>query len=186
MKTLLVISSGRCVWDDVEKVTPLIGKHDTLAINDMIMFWPYDLNYAASWHPDLLVSYIKVRTYKGVRNRPVTYGPKPFTGVDHAGRFYEGNIETSGMYGACIGLYLGYDKIILAGVPFDNTCHFYDAPMDHRILKACPYYNRPHKYNYPATKTWEELRDNADNKIRAVSGNLIKCFGELTEEWLES
>ena len=186
MKTLLVVSSGRCVWDDVEKVIPLIGEYDTLAVNDMIMFWPKHLNYAASWHPDLLLYFIKVRTYKSQRNKPVTYGPKPFDGVDNAGRFYDGDIETSGMYGACIGLHLGYDKIILTGVPFDDTHHFYDPPMDSRIIRACPYYDRPHKYKYPATKTWEELRDNANDRIRAVSGSLLDCFGELTEKWLAS
>ncbi|MEE9529109.1 MAG: hypothetical protein V3V88_03570 [Dehalococcoidia bacterium] len=184
MKTLLVISSGRCVWGDLEEVAPLLGDYDTLGINHMIQTYPDHLDYAASWHPNILKSLIATRTCQKKLNKPITYSSLAGDGVDNVGRFFDGDIESSGMYGACIGLHLGYDKIILVGVPFDKTGHFYDPPIGHELYKRRHYKDTVFNYSYPSSKSWIDFRDKADNKVRVVSGNLIECFSELTEEWL--
>ncbi len=186
MKTLLILSSGRCVWDDIAKVTPWIGNYDTIAINFMVIHWPHELTYAASLHFDLLPQLVKVRRYRKSLNRPITYGIKPFDGIDFAGKFFDGDIETSGMYAAGIGLHLGYDKIILAGIPFDDSGHFYDPPISSRVYQESYRVRVKHRYCWPASKTWDKFRDKAGDRVRAVSGNLVKCFGELTREWVET
>jgi hypothetical protein len=178
MKPLLIISSGWCVWDDVEKAKKLLGDHDTMAVNHMIMDWPDHLTYGASWHFDLLKHYVRVRTFRNIRNRPIIYGPRAEEEVDEVLRFDGQDVLTSGMYAAYIGKHLGYDKIILCGMPFDDKGHYYD--------KATTDFNRIPCH----MKSWERLQKKTkkiqDDSIRAVSGNLIKCFGELTEEWLTS
>jgi len=184
MKPLLVIACGRCVWDDLEKVFPMLKADgfDSIAVNYMIMCYPYRLTYAASWHFDFVHRAVQARIYRGLKNKPVSFGPKAFEGVDHVKRFSGESLPTSGMYAARIGAELGYDKIILAGVPFDDTGHFYDPPLN-RDVKAS--YT---KFNYWGTsqKDWERLRNKFDGKIKAVSGNLVKCFGEFSEEWLKT
>lgn len=144
----------------------------------MIIHWPWHLDFAVSWHFDWIPLAIQLRTYKnGGRNRPVTYGPKEGEDVDYYGRFKKGNMMTSGMYAICVGLHLGYDKIILAGLPFDTSGHFYDPPgNEFETNYTCS--------NDRAKQTWQEVKDMAGDKIRAVSGNLVSCFGEFTEEWL--
>jgi hypothetical protein len=180
MKTLLIISTGRCVWDDMKKVDSLLpGKeYDTLAVNHMIMYWPGKLTYAASWHSDAVKMFLDIRMYKSRLNRPITYSPKPCKGIDFAVRLKEYKLEVSGVSGAYatgIGCHLCYDKIILAGMPYDNSGYFY---TDTNVRKT------DYNYNYPNNKGWDNLKDRFGDKIRAVSGNLIECFGELTEEWL--
>lgn len=168
----------------MEEVLPMLDDYDTLGLNYMMLHWKKDLTYAASLHYDALEALMKIRTYRNSDNRPITYGIKPHKGVDNAGRFYDGPIDTSGMYGAVVGLHLGYDKIILAGVPFDGTGHFYDAPVESKLYRSGFCSNTPYKYNWPFKGSWDKLRDKAGDRIRAVSGNLVDCFGELTEEWL--
>jgi hypothetical protein len=186
MKTLLILSSGRDVWDEVEKVRPIIGEHDTLAINYMIILWPDKLDYAVSWHHDLLPRIVDVRTYRNKKNRPVTIGPKPFEGVDRVGRFYDGDIESSGMYAVHVGAHLGYDKIIITGVPFDCAGHFYDPAEEHDLFKNCATINDKHRYVDTAKNMWKKMAKEYGDRVRAVSGNLADCFGKVTEEWMAS
>ncbi len=156
-------------------MVPLLGEYDTMAVNFMTIFFQGYLDYAASWHYDLLPRLAEIRTYQN-ENRPRLFGPKEYAGIDFAGKFYEGNIATSGMYAACIGLHLGYNKIVMAGIPFDGTGHFY-SPPSHKEKKFL--------YMDMSKKSWDSFRDKADNKVRAVSGCLVECFGELTDEWLK-
>ena len=144
----------------------------------MIMYWPGKLTYAASWHSDSMHLFVGVRTNRKSHNRPITYAPKPFKGIDFAVRLKEYGLETSGVsgaYGVAIGCHLGYEKVILAGMPYDDSGYFYTSPTGIQT---------PYKYNYPEDKAWNNLQDRFGNKIRAVSGDLVRCFGELTDEWL--
>lgn len=180
MKTLLVISTGRCVWDDTEKAERVLvgSEYDTLALNHMIIHWPGFLDYAATWHSDAMQSLLDVRTYRKAKNRPITYAPKPCEGIDFAVRLKEYGLETSGVtgaYGVAVGCHLGYEKVILAGLPYDDSGYFYHSPS----VRETKY-----KLNYPNNIAWNNLKAKFGNKIRAVSGNLVECFGELTEEWL--
>ena len=135
MKPLLVIASGRCVWDDLDKVFPMLksGGFDSIAVNYMITHYPYRLTYAASWHFDFIHRAVQARIYRGMRNKPISYGPKPYEGVDRVQRFRGEALSTSGCYATRIGAELGYDKIVLAGVPFDDTGHFYDPPLGKKV-----------------------------------------------------
>lgn len=191
-KPLLIVSTGRCVWDDLEIVKPYdreekskvargekirpFNRFITMAVNHMIMHWPWHLDFAVSGHWEWIPLAIALRTYQKARNRPVTYSSKEGKGVDHHGKFKKGNRATSGMYAACVGLHLGYDKIVVTGVPFDRTGHFYDPP---EFETNFAYENKTIK------SIWMELRDMAEDRIRFVSGNLVADFGEYTEEWLE-
>ena len=143
----------------------------------MIIYWPWFLDFAVSWHYSWLSLAVQLRTFKSCKrkNKPVTYGPIEGKGVDYNGRFKSGDMVTSGMYAACVGLHLGYDKIVMAGMPFDKSGHFYDPPG----------YDFRTNFNYERKeKTWREVKDLAGDRIRVVSGNLVSCFGEFTEEWL--
>ena len=176
-KTLLIISTAKCVWDDVEEIQPRLEKlsieYDTMAINHMIMYWPGNLTYGVSHHFDILQYFVAVRTYRKLKNRPLLYGPKICKEVDCAITFVQ-HIATSGMYAPAVGIHLGYEKIILTGMPFDDSGHFYDR-------LPTPEFD----YRTPNVKYWADLRRWGKNKVRAVSGNLVDCFGEVTEEWLK-
>jgi hypothetical protein len=175
MKTLVILSSAKCVWDDFDKVTPMLGSYDTLAVNHMIMHYPDGLTYGVSWHFDYIQDLIAVRIFRNRKNRPITYGPKQAKDVDHTFRFDRASVTTSGMYAVHVGLHLGYDKIIVCGVPFDSSGHFCDRDAQTRF-DTIPSYELE----------WSDTVKRSGNRVRFVSGNLTKCFGELTAEWIKS
>jgi hypothetical protein len=169
---LIIVSTGRCVWEDVEKIRDQIKTSDVMAVNYMVPFWPRRLKYAVSIHSDFLLKLIDVRIQDQYKNKPITYGVQKRDGLDHYGKFYSGVIRSSGMYAAAIGLFLGYEKIIMAGMPFDDSGYFFDPPNPLGTRKS-------HDYSYTGhlKKSWGELRDKADGRIKVVSGNLVECFG---------
>jgi hypothetical protein len=174
MKPLLILGSARCLWDDVAKARSIRGNFDTMAVNLTICHWEHELKYAASWHSDRMGDFVKMRTYRGIGNRPITYAPKPDNGVDFANRCTNNSVVTSGMYAMYVALHLGYDKIVAAGIPFDKTGNFYQEPG---ILS-------PHVHRGTAKKAWKKLKDESGNRIKVVSGSLVDYFGEITKEWL--
>ena len=81
---------------------------------------------------------------------------------------------SSGLLACMIGLALGYDKIILAGVPLDDSGHFFDIP-DVRT-------------SFNALNIQLEWKD-ADQKylkgrVKSLSGYSAKWLGEVPQEWL--
>ena len=167
------------MWDDVEYIKPKLEgvEYDTMAINYMIMYWPEELTYGVSWHSDLMKDLVDIRTWRKHKNKPITYAPKPLEGVNVAIKPKE-DVITSGMYAPYIGLlHLGYDKIILAGVPFDNSGHFYDRLPTNYGDKI---------KDTVASQGWTKLNEKAEGKIKAISGNLVRYFGELTDEWISN
>ena len=79
---------------------------------------------------------------------------------------------TSGLFAAVIGILMGYDQIILAGVPCDNTPHFFDPPwletQTHMFgLESC----------YNEWKAWRNEVPIFKDKVRSLSGNTRDLLG---------
>lgn len=164
----------------------MLGEYDVMAVNLMAIFWPKEPpKYAVSVHGKYLVHWVNSRVYSRIQKKPITYCIKTgeqIKGIDHQGKFYKGNIVTSGMYAVCVGFHLGYDKIVIAGMPFDNTGHFYDPIFEGMYKKMNPTF----RYHWIYKQAWDEFQKKSENKIRAISGSLLDCFGEVTKEWIES
>ena len=119
---LLIVGSGRCVWDDLLKVNPL--DYDAMAINDMIMHFPGPLKHAYSNDWKMLPHWISSRRPNyvidwGIPASHSCYGSKSWPWPGHG---------TSSLNAVYTGLALGYDEIIIAGVPLDDSGHYWEAP----------------------------------------------------------
>ncbi len=148
-----------------------------MGVNYIIAHWPWRLDFAVSWHWKFMPLFIGLRKAQG-RNRPVTYSSKEGECVDVVGRYKWVLLRNgrSGMYAVCLGLHLGYDKIVVAGMPFDFSGTFYSSPE----IKT--------RFDMKKTKRirlWNEVKEMAGDRVRFVSGDLVPFFGEFTEEWLE-
>lgn len=84
---------------------------------------------------------------------------------------------SSGLLAVKIALLLGYDKIVIAGIPLDNSRRFYDHP------------NTVYNMADPAVfQSWMDFANMLSNvagdterkKICAVSGKPMEIFGGLT------
>ena len=118
---LAVLGSARCVWDDYAQ---LCGKatFDVMCVNDIIMHFPERIDHAYSNDDDMLHRWHVARRDQLRAKHPAIRGlhslrtwPWPGHGTSALGAVYT-------------GLALGYEEIVLCGVPLDGSGHYFDPP----------------------------------------------------------
>lgn len=136
----LVIGAAACVWDDFALLEKLYGGLDhfeTFAANDGGVLWPHFLHVWGTLHPDELPEREERRRENGYPDGYTTWG---ITGdvdkvLPHDWQIGGGS---SGLLAACVANYLGAERIVLAGVPFDNQG--YAVPHMHHGDGPWPYW----------------------------------------------
>ena len=108
---LIIVGTARCVWDDLSRSNLLSA--DIMAINDMICHYPFHLDYAFSLNKEMLNNWVEARQFPGKPEKHSKHVP---------------HVKSSGMNAVYCGLDLGYDEIIVCGVPLDNSGHYFDPP----------------------------------------------------------
>lgn len=133
---LLIVGCGRCVWDDLMKVdTTFMSDCHVMVLNDMGTHFPGRYKHWYSNDDKKLPHWSEGRRdshrifhgtdIKYHTNYPGTFGTQwPFHGKGG-----------SGLVACFVGLALGYDNVLLAGVPFDDSGHYYDPPVNHPVFE---------------------------------------------------
>lgn len=134
---LLVMGGGRValgggryetVWDDYAKVRPWKG--EIMAVNDVGMHLHDRVRHWVTLHSEYMAGW---RSYRqghlyGSGDRPMTHSHKDKSAsVDCVWPMAQLG-GTSGLFACFIGLLLGYDEIVLAGVPMTGSGHYFDPP----------------------------------------------------------
>jgi len=161
---LLIVGSGRCVWDDLDKVLSNDGNYyrvgpDVMCLNDMVMHFPGKVDHVYSNDEKELPKWIEAR-------RPRALKDFPHAILQHTCQKGKGNQivwpwpghGTSGLNAVYTGLALGYDEIILAGIPMDGSGHYFDPPWK--------------ETNYiPMGRYWKMAAEKVfDGKVKSLSG----------------
>ncbi len=122
---LLIVGSSRGVWEELDQNYPNDGIYyktpDVMCLNDMVMHFPGRVTHAYSNDNHMLPSWVAAR-------RPRF--KKDFSESIHAhscngGWPWPGH-GSSGLNAVYTGLALGYDSITIAGVPLDDSGHYFD------------------------------------------------------------
>lgn len=160
-KTCIVAGSGRQFYAELAAAQAL-GRADVMAVNFAACFVEGPCHHVASLH------YHHVGAYRDCRAGlphcdhqivPETHGYREHPGVDRVWTEWdteEGRWGTSSLFAVRVALALGYERVILAGVPLDDAGAFYDPPgfppnpaADYRTVR--PAWRQ-------AAKTWFEGR----------------------------
>lgn len=187
MKPILLVGSGHTLWDDLELLDGWEG--DWMALNyagclvaierkprEQFVFGPgYEkenqapLTHWYSIHGDLLPHWKALRlgnpqmaTSPDLMTHSVTGPVDRIWDLPKRGRVSSAFTACE----ACLGL--GYDQIILAGIPMDGGPHFYGRPQE-----VTPFKNMG--------ENWEPMLDRLQGKVYPISGNLVKILGQ---RWL--
>ena len=161
---LLVIGSGACVWDDLRRYDQQHGDLDRIAVNDLMAYYPGRLQYGATLHVNKLPRWIHGQPTMQVHSH------MPGAQVDHVWPLIREG-ATSGLFATFIGLLMGYSRIILAGVPCDDSPRFFDPPWKKHELFGLA----------TAHDEWKRARDEVPlfkERVRSLSGNTAKWLGE--------
>lgn len=158
------------MWDDYARVRPWPG--EIMAVNDIGQYLHEPLRHWATLHPEFLPGWRYFRekhlysagySLDCHSHRHVT-GVSVCWGIDNLG-------GTSGLFGVLIGLLMGYEQIVLAGIPMDNTRHFFEPPWYGHDLG-----DRANEL------VWRETRDkHFEGRVKSLSGRTREWLGEPTE-----
>lgn len=177
---LLVVGSGRCVWDDLKGFP--IRRYDVMALNDMIMHFPGPLDHVYSDDRKRLPKWIAARRPRYVMLEDTFIGHTvrrcadpsivcwPF--VQHG---------TSAQNAAFVGLLLGYEQIVLAGCPLDDSGHYFDPPfpldtpwteVGSNFTETIPDNNRGHPILW-----FKSYHYAFDGRVKSLSGRTRELLG---------
>ena len=149
-----------------------------MGINDLIMHLPHPLKYGYSNDARRLQYWacLRRRGYEGptslhsLESRShAEFGAEktlPVTGHHLKG------LGTSPLSACYVGLELGYDQILLAGVPLDDSGHYFDPEDIHT--------NRFHQDFYKQEaelKWWKAAMNDFEERVKSLSGNTRKLLG---------
>lgn len=170
----LVVGTGRNVWEEVRGLPQI--RH-VICVNDMGMYWPGYIRHWYSNDIEQLVHWSEgrrrphVQLYgkgwmlhscferTGVAYKDVHYWPIPGHG-------------SSGLVAILLAICLGYDNITVAGVPLDNSGHFYDPPNNHQMRHE----------SRPWTNFVDESKDRIIERcIPLFKGRVFPLSGRLRE-----
>ena len=169
---LVIVGSARCVWDDLDKVLSNDGNYyrrgpDIMCLNDMVMHFPGEVDHAYSNDDVWLPKWIAAR-------RPRTEKDHPTAILQHTCQKGKGTQlvwpwpghGTSGLNAVYTGIALGYDQIILAGVPIDGSGHYFDPTWK--------------QTNYePQARYWKNAKQTIfDGKVKSLSGQTKEILNE--------
>jgi hypothetical protein len=168
-RIIIICGSAGCLWADLEKAERmrLFEKAHVGCINETALYYPYFFDFWFSYHAE---KFPGLRPY--VKGSPKTVSMKQGPEVDEHWALPNFDCSDSGLMATVISLQMGYNKIVLCGIPLDNTPKFYSPSVEH-ILGATN-----------IQRVWEKQIPFFNGRVRSFSGNTMKMVGEPTEEWI--
>lgn len=169
-KTVLICGGAKSVFEDIKEAKALITPDGIIAINDVFAELEH-VDFFCTNHPEKAEKWVQVRRKKGYKD-PYSYWTATNKALPASPKFQTvpGTLGGSGLLAVSVARYLGYQKIILAGIPLTaEGGHFFNT----RPWKECDYYRH----------VWGR-NTSLKVDIRSVSGWTSEYFGRPTLEWL--
>jgi len=153
---ILVCGGARCIWDDLADFLPEIrGGVHVMCINDLGMHYPYSFKH---WYSN---SADELKVWSQARRRDLDNGHTLHSCNPGAGHLWPWpGHGTSGLNAVYTALALGYDDIILCGIPLDDSGHYFDPPWRGSNFT----------HEVPEMKWWKNAVQYFDGKVSSRSG----------------
>lgn len=184
-KNLIICGDAACIWDDLERfgaAKPYIGRGrvekdgwDIMTVNRAVETMPANIEHIYSNEPELLERFVLAR-----RNEYVKEFERPRHSHSHRRGSAKhvwplGGHGTSGLSAALVGVGLGYQRIVLCGMPLNAVNHNGEPPW-----RRCNF-EREVADNVASgiNQHWKRARDLAfKGKVRSMSGRTKEWLGE--------
>lgn len=170
----MVVGSGRCVWRDMEPYIVHCNQNvelrwDVIAVNDVGMHIPFRVKHWYSNDQRWLGKWAAARRpafQKYLDDKITLHTCAPGHSGMHEWPF-PGH-GSSGLNATYLALALGYEEIVVAGVPLDDSGHYFDAPwVKTNFSREVP--ERPGGPRY-----WRQAQQKVwDGKVKVLSGRML-------------
>jgi len=179
-RKLIIAGSARCVWDDLRAMGLAHADRasfpwEVMVLNDLIMHIPWPAHHAYSNDHKMLPRWLAARRPDLARDKPLggvhtcSIGPNDMNVWPWSGQ------GTSGLNAVLTGLAMGYDRIVLCGIPLDDEGHYFDAPW---VRSRFTQEIREGHENPQWPRYWDRFaRKCFDNKVRSMSGRTRDMLG---------
>ena len=158
----LVVGCGRCVWDDLAQVS---DDRDVITINEMVTHFPGRVRDAYSNDSEQLPHWLASRRRAYVQQWGAdtalhTVPAQPGAASSGCVVWPFPPHGSSGLCGTYVVIGLGYDDILLAGMPLDDSGHYFDPPwVKSNFLREAQ------------ERIWLQARDQVfEGRVKALSG----------------
>lgn len=171
----VVCADASCVWGDLERFGCRSGNGvekfgwDFLTVNRLVETFPGRVEHAYSNSGAVLNRFIAARRQEYINEFPVIATHSRDTETNWKWPWNGGG--TSGLGGTLTAIALGYDKIVLCGMPLDDGPHNGEPPW----RKTCFYIEVPEMDIH-----WKRAAEFFRGKITSMSGRTRDWFGEPT------
>jgi len=178
---LIIVGGGWCVWEDLSRIH--WESYDIMCVNDIYMHFPGDVDHYYSNDHHWMPKWVEAR-------RQLLSRAYPKTTKFHTNRFGSDGIVkwpwtghgTSGLNAIYTGLALGYDKIILAGIPLDNGGHYFDPRPSENTgswgNRKFSHFVEEIPVKAGELKYWKNAKDNVfQGKVTSLSGRSKDLLG---------
>lgn len=173
-KSLIICGGAACVWDDLEPLIPYIGSGThVMAVNDVGMHIPVDIRH---WFSN---SAKDVGKWAECRRRGYNQGATRHAlrrGNDEKGANYlwpwPGH-GTSSLNAVYTGLAMGYESVVLCGIPLDNQPNYFSPKWEKRNFT----HEVPDRDD-GTMKYWTNARDKFfEGRVKSRSGRTKELLG---------
>lgn len=165
---LLIVSTGHtCIAD----LAAYKGTGDVMGVKEVGMTL-FPMHHWFSGHCEFWDVWEEVRRIQARNLRAETEAIEPVLHCKQGGDRLPWPIngawgQDTGLSATILGVLLGYDRVILAGMPADGGGHFYPWTI-----------RRPHEHVQAYGPAWTRLRDEFfEGKVTSLSGNTKEILG---------
>lgn len=180
--TAIVCGSGPAVWAELAQARVAAPEAAIIGVNLTALFLAH-VDHLVSLHPELVGPLRDLRAscdwVPAHQQAPATHSRRDHPGVDHVWPLPpQGRQGTSSLFAVHVAFGLGYERVILAGVPLDGARRFFDPPgapqwrggSDPRGIDGLAQDRRPWE---EAARTWFEGR------VRSAGGWTADLLGGI-------
>ena len=171
---IAVVGSARCVWDDLAELGDFKGHR--MAVKQMGLYLRGGFEHWAGFHGERFQWWVPLAGYRidGDLNtsprkwkptrRAMTHSDEKNPEVQQVWPMSQARSGTSGLFAAKVAVLLGYDPVILCGIPMDGSGRFYDRPgfIGNTI---------------DGLEEWERCAPIFDGRVRSMSGHTRELLG---------
>lgn len=179
--TCLVVGGGWCVWKDLSLID--WSQIDIMCVNDIFMHFPGEIRhfYSNNHHEMLKWREARVDRFRKSYTRTTMLHTNRY-GADYMVQWPWPGHGTSGLNAIYTALGLGYEKVILAGIPLDDGGHYYDPRPDETTgswgNRKFSHFEAEIPVKGGKMKYWEDARDKIFNgRVRSLSGRSKDLLG---------
>ena len=183
---LVVCGDAACVWDDLERFKcksvinggrVLKPGWQFLTVNKLVEVFPGDVEHCYSNSSRCLNLYVPARRDEYAREFGGSLHKHSIsTGVENVWPF--NGCGTSGLGAVLTGIGLGYQRIVLCGLPLDDGPHNGEPPWRTTAFASS---EAAGAVGSDRNGHWELAKIAFDGKVRSMSGRTKKWLGDAME-----